>query len=248
MTRCTSRFYCPNLAEALSSAKLSDAPVALDRDEAHHARRVLRLADGEGIELFDGCGCVAEATLVAAGRTVGARIASVRRVEPLRPMVDVAVALPKGPRADQLVQQLTQLGADRVIPLRTRHSVIDPRGSKLDRLRQIVVEATKQCGRAYLMEVAEVTDFGDVDFAAYDLRLLADAEGGTVIDAAAVRSARRVLILVGPEGGWSDDELAAADEAGCVRWSLGPNVLRIETAAAAAVVVVRYHRQAAIAQ
>lgn len=245
------RFYCPTQrldnppaatrdgdGAALSDGDLRD--VALPRDEAHHALRVLRLRDGDAVEVFDGRGGVARGRLMTVGRAATVRIERTWSEPAARPHVQVAVALPKGPRADTMVAALSQAGAQAMTPLRVERSVVQPRDAKLDRFARAAIESAKQCGRAHVMTINPMRSLDDVLGEPHDLRLLTDPQGSAAVDATALRAAERVLILVGPEGGWTDAERAAADQAGCIRWWVGPHVMRVETAAPAAAAIVRY--------
>ncbi|MFP4144823.1 MAG: RsmE family RNA methyltransferase [Phycisphaeraceae bacterium] len=228
------RFYCPDLA----------APgCTLDSAEARHARKVLRLGPGDAVLLFDGRGGLAPATLESceAGSAFCRLTGPVERHRPPLPRLEIASAVPKAGRAGDMVNQLSQLGVDRLIPLRTARAVVEPRDSKLDRFRRQTVEAAKQSHRLFLMQIDDVTDFADVLAEPADLRLLAApaAEWAAELPAR-LRSAGTVRVLVGPEGGWTGEEAAAAREAGYEPWALGPHVLRIETAALAAAAVLRY--------
>jgi 16S rRNA (uracil1498-N3)-methyltransferase len=235
------RFHCPSLAAAALPG-LSDAVIELDKDESHHAAKVLRLKGGDGVALFDGEGTVGEGTIERVASRVTVRVATARRVAPLVPAIDMAVAIPKGPRADVLIDQLSQLGCDRVIPLRARRSIVDPRETKLDRFARAAVESAKQCGRAYVMKIEPAADFAaPLLEGPHDLRLIAlpECTSEPALNDR-IGAAQRVLILIGPEGGWTQDEIALAKACGCEPWTLGPHVMRIETAAAAAAAVMRY--------
>lgn len=226
-----------------SAESLSDVTVELSVEESKHARRVLRLREGDAVELFDGCGRVATGRIVGEDRAVRVALESARREARASPWIELCVAMPKGSRADGMVDQLSQLGADRLLPLRSSRSVVDPRPGKLERFRKTAIESAKQCGRAWVMEIGETTDY-QTALATEEgtLLLLADRDG-EAMDAdrtrSAVRAAGCVRVLIGPEGGWTDEEAAAAREAGCLFWRLGPHVLRIETAAVAATALLR---------
>lgn len=248
-------FHCPTLSALpkegldLPSADARGALlVYLDLDESRHARKVLRLEPGEVVGLLDGCGRVGTGVLGACGKGQAAevRVTSYRLVPPTRPAIDLATAVPKGGHADEMLASLSQLGVTRLIPLRTQRSIVDPRPKKIDKFNRAAMESAKQCGRAYLMEIAPVATLGEVLAQGHDLRLIAappvgDAptSAGPAIEAR-LRAAERVLILIGPEGGWTPEELDEATKAGAVRWALGPHVMRIETAAAAAAAIARY--------
>jgi 16S rRNA (uracil1498-N3)-methyltransferase len=248
------RFYDQHLPtigdDASAAAKLSGLQVELSPTESRHAR-VLRLKVGDAVELFDGRGLIAQGRVAAAGRgeAVTVDIESARRVGPPAPRLDVAVAIPKGPRGDAMIEQLSQAGADRLIPLRTQRSVVHPRDTKVQKMARTAVESAKQCGRAYVMAVEPPTDLAAVLQRPYDLRLIAQPGSDVPADLPARLSrAAGVLVVIGPEGGWSPPELALCAEHGCLAWRLGPHVLRIETAAVAAATLVRYLTAAADGQ
>jgi 16S rRNA (uracil1498-N3)-methyltransferase len=193
--------------------------LVLDDDDRHHLERVLRLRDGEALTVSDGRGswraCEWRAGgLVAAG--------DVEREPKPTPEVTVAFALTKGEKPEVAVQKLTEVGADRIVPFAAARSVVrwdDAKaGRNATRLRRVAREAAMQSHRVWLPVVDDVTTFGAV--AASTGACLADAGG-------APPSLGRPTVLVGPEGGWSDEER----EAGLPAVALGPHVLRAETAA-----------------
>ncbi len=227
------RFYCDDLDRSA---------VELHPADAAHARRVLRLAVGQVVELFDGRGTVATAKILELDKRCVTEPIRRRRVERLTPRIDVAAAVPKGTRADVLVEKLSELGADRLIPLLTERSVAAPRPNKLDRFGRLAIESAKQCGRTWLMDIDEPASLDDVLAAAdHEAKLIADVQELQTGRPAAsmLEGAAKVLVLIGPEGGWTDAERRAARTGGCAPWRLGPHVLRVETAAIAAVACLR---------
>lgn len=226
------RFYIPTLCEG---------PAVLGDEDARHARKVLRLETGDTVEVFDGVGNVATGRIGPMGREVSLEILERRAVPPLCPVVDLAVAFPKGSRADVLAEKASELGADCLIPLLTERTVVEPRENKLHRMERVAVESAKQCGRAWVMRIEEPTELAKLLAEAnHDVKLIADtAEGVQVLPT--LSAANRVIVLIGPEGGWSDSERLAAKSAGFAAWRLGPNVLRVETAAMAALAILRRH-------
>ncbi len=231
------RFYCDDLTTAAAQ---------LDAEQATHARKSLRLAVGDAVELYDGKGAVAQGTIAELGKTMVVAIDSRRTVAAPKPAIDLAVAIPKGPRADALVDGVSQAGADRLIPLVTEWSVVEPGKGKQGRFERIAAESAKQCERAWLMIIETPTKLEDLlGRAGYDSILLADLQdvqqaGFDVQNASTLlRSAQRIAVLVGPEGGWSPRERELATAAGCLPWRFGPHVMRIETAAVAAVAILR---------
>jgi 16S rRNA (uracil1498-N3)-methyltransferase len=217
----------------------------LSPDESAHATRVKRLGPGDAVELLDGRGTIARGVIGPAavgGRSRGVRVQVVeaRVVPPPRPHLRVLSAVPKGGRPDEMVDQLSQLGAAEWGPLTTERGVVHPRDGKLERLERIALEASKQSGRAHLLSVLPAATLAEAIGAvpSFDLVLWADATGRPP-NPEQLRGAARVLLLIGPEGGWSPAEsatLASTTALTCLR--LGPHTLRTETAAAAAAAVV----------
>ena len=215
--------------------------VAITGDEAQHTVRVKRLATGDPIELLDGQGRIAAATIAGAeklgkksGWSLTARIDAVR-VEPAStPTVHVRTAPPKGPRLEHMIDQLAQSGAASWGPLITKRTVVDPREGKLARLERVAAEASKQCGRAWSLTIEPGIGFSEA-FASASTTVLADASGTTLGDANSTDPRNdHVTLLIGPEGGWDPRELAAARDAGVRIARFGPHVMRVETAAVVA--------------
>ncbi len=206
--------------------------VTVTGTEAHHLLHVMRAAVGDEVLLFDGTG----REYVARVERLGRREADLRVLRgesvdrELPGQLVVGVAFPKADRQRWLIEKLVELGATRVVPLRTQRSVVHPDPHAGERLRRGVIEASKQCGRLCLMEVAPL-----VPLAAYlaaapagARRWLADPAGDPPGSTGA--SADDWFVAVGPEGGWTADEQRAAAAGGWLRVSLGPRTLRIETA------------------
>ncbi len=235
------RFYCP----ALPHPRLSESRAMLDEEQTRHLRKVLRGKEGDTVELFNGEGLLGRATVL--GFDTGftwCRVTDVQEHPEPSPRLTVASALPKGPLADTMVSMLSQAGADLLVPLLSSRSVVDPREGKVERLAKLAVESAKQCGRPWLMRVAAPVELGKVLREQVDLKLVMDPRGEALSDLPGVlRQSGKVMLIVGPEGGLTEQELNEADNAGAKRWSVGPNVLRIETAACVGVGVLRYLAQ-----
>ena len=222
------RFYCPDLAEG--------GVRTLPESEARHVRQVLRKPAGEAVVLFDGQGRSAEATLETVDRHgVCVRPAEVRTEPVPASSLIVAAAVPKADRLKWMAEKLTELGVRRFVPMQCARSVVEPRATKLEKLTQTVVSACKQCGRDRLMEIADPTPLADVLSMPADRRLIADV---LTERRAGGRVEGTTLVLVGPEGGWTDEERAAAADAGFEAVGLATTVLRTETAAIAAAAVL----------
>jgi 16S rRNA (uracil1498-N3)-methyltransferase len=195
------------------------APV-LDDEDRHHLERVLRTRVGEEVTVADGRGGWRVCTFAAGGGLEP--VGEVEQRPAPVPAITVAFALTKGEKPETAVQKLTELGVDRIVPFAAARSVARWDGDRADRhvarLRKVAREAAMQSRRAHLPIVDDVVDFAAA--AAIPGACLADAGG-------APPSLDRPVVLVGPEGGWSDEERSA----GLPVVGLGPFVLRAETAA-----------------
>ena len=219
----------------------------LDGSEAHHLAHVMRAKPGDQITVFDGVGWEATAIVESVGRRdVQLQIATPAAISRELPFeLELAVALPRGERQEWLVEKIVEVGVTRLVPLNCERSVARPNDKSLDKLRRAVIEASKQCGRNHLMEVAAVADFPSYISAANGRRWFAHVMASSrctdpAQPAAAIRSDAEtqgsqepITIAVGPEGGFSDDEATAAANAGWQLVTLGSRILRTETAAIA---------------
>jgi 16S rRNA (uracil1498-N3)-methyltransferase len=216
-----------------TNSPLAPGPALLQGPEAHHLATVLRAKPGERITLFNGDGCEYPAEVVAVNRkSVTVRVMSIERPARELPIrLQVAAPLPKGDRGDFLIEKLTELGATDFTPLRTERSVVHPREAKLDRLERTVIEASKQCGRNFLLRIHGLTSWPE--FARRDnlprLRVLAHLEESG--DLPPELGKTNACVAVGPEGGFTGEEVELARQAGWQIVGLGPRILRVETAA-----------------
>ncbi len=218
------------VADAVALAS-DDAQPELDPADAHHLWRVLRLRPGEVVTVTDGAG---RWRRYRWGGGAGARLTPdgpLHVVPAPQPQLTVGFAPAKGDRPEWTVQKLTELGVDRLVPLRCARSVVrwegDRGAQQVQRMRRVAREASMQARRCHVPQIEEVSSPADVPGAA-----LAHFGG-------APPSLARPVVLVGPEGGWAGPEL----ELGLPTVSLGPLVLRAETAALAAAVVLTAIRQ-----
>ncbi|MFN0018171.1 MAG: RsmE family RNA methyltransferase [Pirellulaceae bacterium] len=213
-----------------SSAELVDA-------EAQHLSRVMRAAVGDEVVLFDGSGAQFTAKVARIAKTAVTLEILERREVNCEPRVELtlAVALPKGERQKWLVEKLTELGAARLMPLITERGVAQPVDAALARLSRAVIEASKQCGRNRLMEIAPprsaVEFFALLGTADSGPHLLAEP-GGESLGTLPITT-RQLTCAIGPEGGFTPSELKAALENQWRPVSMGTSILRIETAAIA---------------
>jgi 16S rRNA (uracil1498-N3)-methyltransferase len=143
--------------------------------------------------------------------------------------LEVAAPLPKGDRAQFLIEKLTELGATAFVPLQTARSVVHPREARLEKLERYVIEASKQCRRNVLLQIEPLTGW-DAYLERSELpgvRILAHP-GGSALPAV---QGKGMALAVGPEGGFTDEEVGAASRHGWQVIDLGPRILRVETAA-----------------
>jgi 16S rRNA (uracil1498-N3)-methyltransferase len=210
--------------------------VTLDGPEAHHLRDVVRAAVGDRVLLFDGGGSEYLASVVSVKRS-GVQLQVLEWIDVDREAarrVTLGVALPKGERQRWLVEKAVELGVARITPLETTRGVAVATDGALDRLRRAVIEASKQCGRNRLMEIAPPLAFADFLAAAPPTAERWFGHPGAPPAQRAIESAGEELWgAIGPEGGFTDDECAVALAAGWTPVSFGPRILRVETAALA---------------
>lgn len=228
----------PVLVAAAAMVFVPDpASPVVDPDDAHHLLDVLRLQPGEVVVVSDGQGSWAPTRLAA--RREGRRSGPVEPGSVLapdgpvvhqprwQPEITVAFAPTKGDRPEWVVQKLTELGVDRIVPIRSARSVVRWEGGRGDRavqrLRRVAREASAQSRRCWLPEVSPVTPLEGLFSLVGEVPALAQPGGGAPTLA-------RPVIAVGPEGGWDEGERTAYGEG----VGLGPTVLRAETAAVAA--------------
>ena len=236
------RFYVP--PECVAGGK-----IMIRGDELHHARDVMRLASGDRIAVFDGTGreyrgvilkVDKEQMIVAIEKTVERKDEGCRLI--------LVQALPKSDKMDLIVEKATELGATTIIPVTTGRTVVRPDAKKenlkVERWRKIALVAAKQCGRTTIPEVMPITGFADA------LKALNDAEikiipclsenTKALKEVLKGRRVKSAAVFIGPEGDFTEKEINDAKAAGAVPVSLGPEVLRSETAAICALSVLNY--------
>ena len=219
--------------------------VTVEGDEAHHAVAVRRLRVGEQVVLTDGRGISAVATVAETGKRVfSATVESAERVARPEPSIVVVQALPKGERGELAVEVLTEVGVATIVPWAASRSVAVWRGERaaksLARWRTTAREAAKQARRSWFPDVEELATTADVTalLADADLAVVLHEEASTPLADLTVPASGRVMVVVGPEGGLTDDEVAAFSDAGAEPVRLGAEVLRTSTAGVAASAVV----------
>ena len=218
------------------------AEVTVEGDEAHHAVAVRRLRVGEQVVLTDGAGTTVQGPVASTGkRVLAVTVESVRRVDAPDPAVVVVQAIPKGDRGELAVEVLTEIGVAEIVPWAASRSVAVWKGERavksLARWRATAREAAKQARRAWFPVVAEPARTSDVaaSIAGADLAVVLHEEAAAPLAALEMPAAGRIVVVVGPEGGLSPEEVAAFVAAGAVSVRLGSEVLRTSTAGVAAV-------------
>jgi 16S rRNA (uracil1498-N3)-methyltransferase len=234
------RFFSP-VPLARDSA---GAVVELDESPAHHATRVLRLATGDALTLFDGTGGEFDALLERVDKRGAAvrvlRFVSIERESPLE--VKLVQAIASNDAMDSAIRRATELGVTAIQPVVTARSSPVPSGERADKRlahwRHVAVAACEQCGRNRIPEIAAPQPLGDW-LRAWDgsgIVLVPDAKQSASTIA---RHAGPLALLIGPEGGFDAREVAEAQGKGFVALALGPRVLRTETAAAAGLTLLQ---------
>ena len=222
------RFYAPQ-------DSFANGVVRLSHEETRHLRDVLRLRKGDEVNVFDGAGNEFSATITSIDKR-SADLSITEEVSPTAPEspldLTVAAAVLPGEKFDLVVQKMVELGVNKLIPLATIRSEVKIKdaGKRVTRWRRIVMEATKQCGRAGLMTVEEPAPLADIfqRFGASDVLFFSERDGSQL----GIKTRPNHLVIVfGPKGGWDDAELelAHANRASVV--TFGGRILRAETAA-----------------
>jgi 16S rRNA (uracil1498-N3)-methyltransferase len=239
-----------HLADSLAGVEVGSL-VEVTGDEAHHAVAVRRLRVGEQVVLTDGAGTAGSGTVEETGkRRFTVRLSDVRREDRPAPELVVVQAIPKGDRGELAVEVLTEIGVARIVPWAAARSVAVWKGERaarsLARWRSTAREAGKQARRAWAADVADVVLTEEVAalVAGADLALVLHEAASAPLGDLAVPSDGTVLLVVGPEGGLTDEEVAAFEAAGARTVRMGAEVLRTSTAgvAAAAALLARTPR------
>ncbi|MGB6241541.1 MAG: 16S rRNA (uracil(1498)-N(3))-methyltransferase [Castellaniella sp.] len=224
----TARFFCPTPLQA-------DSQITLPESLAHHALRVLRLPAGTTVILFDGRGGQYPAVLQTQGRTALADVGRHETVEcELRGHLTLIQGIASGDKMDWVVEKAVELGVSTLIPVAADRSVLRLSGPRLEkrlaRWQAIIQAASEQCGRNRLMQIHEPAPLRDHLAALNGLSLFCHPDGDSDFSQALSNAQDTLNVLVGPEGGWSPEELDLARHHGLQGVRFGPRVLRTETA------------------
>ena len=228
----------------VSPEKLLGERATIDESAHRHLIKVLRLAPGAAIQVFDGTGTVIEARIESVSKA-SVEIALGERflVPGPRCAITLVQSLPRGERMDFIVQKTTELGVARIVPVISEYGMVKPPSTRKHRWQTIAEEAARQCGRA---DVPQITDCLALEPALAEFSgtpgarfMLWEGERTRPFRAALAAGPQEVVLLVGPEGGFTHAEVEAAGQAGFVPVSVGPRILRAETAAMVAVTLAQ---------
>src|SRR3954465_15804224 len=248
----------PDFRVFCAPSAVEPAELTLSADESHHLIAVNRARIGDTVVAFDGRGT--EWICELASDRKNAAVLKVRFKQKLKSLdyeITLGQALPKGQFMDAIVRKATEIGAARIVPLESERTQVHLEGErserKIENWQTAALEAAKQCGNAFIPEIAPVqTATAFMESArGYDLKLIASLQSGakslkavlTAFWAAHRAAPKKVLWLIGPEGDFTPAELSLAQSAGFEPITLGPLVLRCETAAAYALSVLSYELQ-----
>jgi len=233
-----------------SQQSFSGDKVVLDEGETRHLRDVLRLDNGDLVNVFDGEGGEFECQIVAI-RKRDANLAIVRSVEPTARESEldltVCAAILKGDKTDFVIQKSVELGVNRFVPILTSRTDVKPNDplKRVERWRRIALEAAKQCGRARLMSIGEIESFDDMVRSGSNrhlsdniLMFFSERDGGKLPLESKPKS---ITAFLGPEGGWDDSEIELANEFGASVVTLHGRIMKADTAAIAISAILQHH-------
>jgi len=209
---------------------LAPGELLLDGERAHYIRNVLRLRRNQQLVLFDGHKRQAHATITATAHgQLRLEVGPIEELATLTCALTVGLPPPRGERADWAVEKLTEVGVARIVWLTTARS-LRRHGDRTERWQRVAAAAAAQSRRASLPELTGPVPLVELLEHEAEARWIGDGSGIPLTEVAA-RAPASALLAVGPEGGFTDDELAGAEQLGYQRVSLGPLILRVETAA-----------------
>lgn len=241
-------FYVPPPQIHTDTATITDS-------EQHHLRNVLRLTPGATIRIIDGQGNVYTAEVLDIGtnrKPSEARILTHEFQASVLPSLTLFQGLPKSDKMELILQKVTEIGVTQVVPIDSEHALQKPSQNRYQRWHRVVISATKQCKRTWLPKLCEPQTFEAslTQLDKFSLRLILNPHLTQEPRPQHIKTVLRevlqptsIALFVGPEGGFSNQEVTAAIKNGCISATLGTNILRTETAAITAIAVTAYEYQ-----
>lgn len=214
--------------------------------EQHHLRNVLRLGIGKTIRIIDGEGSVFTATISKIGSELtDARIEKQEFYKKTIPSITLFQGLPKHDKMELILQKTTELSVSRIVPVITERSLQKTTKNRLERWQRIVLSASKQCGLVWLPKLSEIQILQDCinTVQAQDLSLILWEKESEQHIQAVLRmnpEVESIALLIGPEGGFSENEVKEVTKIGCIPVKIGSTILRTETAAIAGIAMTNY--------
>lgn len=239
----------------VSPPQICDSIATITGSEHHHLRNVLRTKPGETVRIIDGKGNVYTAQILEAHDkqlSCEARILTHEFHPLISPKLTLFQGLPKNDKMELILRKTTELGVTQIIPLHSEYALQKPSQNRYERWHRVLISATKQSERAWLPELcspqAFETSLGQLD--KFSVCLFLSPHRDHDLDIQHIKKVLRevarpdaIALFVGPEGGFSDQEVSSAIKSGCIPVTLGKNILRTETAAIVAVAVAAYEFQ-----
>lgn len=225
--------------------KIQGNEAVLNGADAHHLKNVLRLKTGDSIQLLNGSGNIFTATIKKLGKEIDLEIEDRQDYSPVKPTIHVAQGLLKGKKMDFLIQKATELGISSFHPFTSLHGTADtPSANKIRRWRKIMIEACKQCGRADFMTICDPVNFPVVLNAGDDFEekiiLWENEPDHSLQDLGNLAAIDSILVVIGPEGGFSYEEIDQAQKKGLRSLKMGGITLRAESASFSVMAILQF--------
>lgn len=239
------RFFCV-------SPKVIDGKIYLeDKNQVHHIRDVLRFKKQDKLLICDGRANEYECVMEEINKSITLRIMHTKVVRKSGPALTIACAIPKKAKMDEIIDKLTQLGVDTIIPVETERVIVkvnkDKKLSRFNRWQKIAVSSSQQSQRVNIPVIEPIQDIKEIIKKSenFDLKLIPTLDGQckNLRDVLLNREARNIIVLIGPEGDFTLKEVDLAKKAGFIPISLGELVLRVDTAAIAVAAILNYTLQ-----
>ena len=233
------RFFYPNSLDTQTTITIKD------KDQLHHAGKVLRLKAGDKIEVINGQGVLAAANVeTLTPKAISINIISVKKTQRQKPTIRLACAMPKRSKFEMIIEKATELGVDTIVPLITQQSDVKiPLAkipSKQKRFETVALSAVKQCKRLTIPTISQPVKFDTLIKEKGTKIILSLQPDSKPIRTSLekIKSSEEITLFIGPEGDFTPQEHALAKKHGCIAASLGPNTLRVETAAITALAII----------